>query len=372
MSEFVKFEERLIGDGYEYTIGVSAVDLTGNGSLDLVSTDTGVGLYWYENDGAGNFTKHVVHRRSGEWLERHAVADINGDGKPEIVNIDNISGSVLWFEFDGDPRRAESWSHHYICEGGLPGAYDVEVADFDGDGELEVAASSWIKGNRFSYFDRRGGEWRETIIDSNVAETRMVRAADVNGNGRLDLVGTATGANLLAWYENTGDPSSGPWPRHVIDDTQVKPNHGDIVDMDGDGGVDVLVAIRGDDSNKESLETPGAQIAWYENVGDGRWQKHVIADPFHYASHAIAADLDGDGELEVLASAWGAEGRLAMFKHRGDPRGPWDMQVLKANWSKASQMIAVDIDGDGRLDVVACAERGSNELRWWRNLGPAQ
>ena len=154
MGEFVKFDERLIGDGYEYTIGVSAVDLTGSGSLDLVSTDTGVGLYWYENDGAGNFTKHVVHRRAGEWLERHAVADINGDGKPEIVNIDNISGSVLWFEFDGDPRRAESWSHHYICEGGLPGAYDVEVADYDGDGELEVVASSWIKGNRFSYFDR--------------------------------------------------------------------------------------------------------------------------------------------------------------------------------------------------------------------------
>ena len=258
------------------------------------------------------------------------------------------------------------------AKGGLPGAYDVEVADFDGDGELEVVASSWIKGNRFSYFDRRGGEWRETIIDSNVAETRMIRAADMNGNGRLDLVGTATGANLLAWYENTGDPSSGPWPRHVIDDTMVKPNHGDIVDMDGDGSVDVLVAIRGDDSDKDSLETPGAQIAWYENVGGDTWQKHVIADPFHYASHAIAADVDGDGELEVLASAWGAEGRLAMFKHRGDPRGPWDMQVLKANWSKASQMIAVDIDGDGRLDVVACAERGSNELRWWRNCGPAQ
>ena len=45
-----------------------------------------------------------------------------------------------------------------------------------------------------------------------------------------------------------------------------------------------------------------------------------------------------------------------MFKHRGDPRGPWDMQVLKANWSKASMMMADDIDGDGRLDVVACAE----------------
>jgi len=74
MNESIKFEERLIGDGYKYTIGVSAVDLTRTGSLDLVSTDTDVGLYWYENDGNGNFTKHVVHERSNEWLERHATA----------------------------------------------------------------------------------------------------------------------------------------------------------------------------------------------------------------------------------------------------------------------------------------------------------
>ncbi len=47
------------------------------------------------------------------------------------------------------------------------------------------------------------------------------------------------------------------------------------------------------------------------------------------------------------------------------------MQILKSPWSKVAQPIIVDLDGDGRLDIVVCAERGSNELRWWRNLGPA-
>jgi len=47
------------------------------------------------------------------------------------------------------------------------------------------------------------------------------------------------------------------------------------------------------------------------------------------------------------------------------------MQILKDNWPKANQVIVADLDGDGRLDIVASAERGSNELRWWRNLGPA-
>jgi hypothetical protein len=141
--------------------------------------------------------------------------------------------------------------------------------------------------------------------------------------------------------------------------------------MDGDGGVDMVMAIRGDSSDKLALETPGAQIAWYEQAADGGWTKHVIAEEFHQASVVVAADVDGDGQVEAVATAWGPEGRLALFKHRGDPRGPWDMQLLKSPWSKAAEPIIVDVDGDGRLDIVACAERGSNELRWWRNLGPA-
>lgn len=370
MNELIKFDERLLGDGYAYAFGISAGDITGSGSLDIVSTDTDVGLYWYENDGKGNFTKHVVHERTPEWLERHAIADINNDGKPEIVSVDNTNGSLLWFEFDGDPRDASSWSYHYICDGELPGAYDVAVADFDGDGQLEMAASSWIKARDFTYFDRQDGRWVKTVIDSGLGETTAVHAVDVNGNGRPDLVGTDTQGDLLVWYENPGDPSNAPWPRHVID-TPPRAHHGHPVDMDGDGKVDVVLAISGDRTEKLALETPGAQIAWYENLGNDEWRKHVIADPFHQAFEAIAADVDGDGDIEVVATAWGLEGRVALFKHRGDPRGPWDMQILKDKWMKANQVILADLDGNGLLDVIAAAERGSNEVRWWRNEGPA-
>ena len=365
-----RFSEHLIHGGFAYAYAVSAADITGNGAKDLLAVDTNVGLYLFENDGHGNFSRHVIRRRVGEWLERHAIADINGDGKPEVVSVDNTNGCLLYFECNGNPRDSASWKHHYITEGGLPGAYDLAVADLDGDGHLDVAASSWRIGNHFAWFENRNGSWVKHMIEDNIGETRAIHAVDFDGDGRPDLLGTAYTGNQVVWYRNPGDPARQPWEKHVIDHAS-GPMHGQPVDMDGDGDIDVVMALRGsDDSAAVGLN----QIVWYENDGSPEsvpWNKHIIADGFPSAFEAVAGDIDGDGQTEVVATAWGKDGRLVLFKHRGDPTGPWDMQILKEGWPNATQAIVVDLTGDGRLDIAASAERGANELRWWKNEGPA-
>jgi hypothetical protein len=139
--------------------------------------------------------------------------------------------------------------------------------------------------------------------------------------------------------------------------------------MDGHGGVDVVMAL----GMCAAEENPKYhQVVWYEHEGKPNrspWRKHIIAEHFPNAFEAVAGDVDADGAIEVVASAWGDDGRIALFKHDGNPRGKWTMQVLKDNWALANQVLLADLNGDGRLDIVASAERGSNEVRWWRNEG---
>jgi FG-GAP-like repeat len=84
---------------------------------------------------------------------------------------------------------------------------------------------------------------------------------------------------------------------------------------------------------------------------------------------AVAADLNGDGKPDVAAASWGPKGQIVWFENPGDPRGKWIKHVLKKDWAMANQVLVADLDGDGRPDILAVAERGSNELRWWRNEG---
>jgi hypothetical protein len=377
----VQFSEHLILDHYGYAYGIAVADLDGDGHLDLTSSDTvNNNLYWFENDGKGNFRRHYIQKDEPGWFERHAIGDINGDGHPDVVVVKNMAGDVVWFENSGTPRDGRLWKRHVITKGGLPGAYDVVLADLDGDGHLDVAASSWTRGNQFVWFRNPGKagldkEWTKHVIEANVAETRTIRAADFNGDGKIDLLGTATGANLVVWYENPGKPATQPWKKHIIDDKSPRPVHGHAVDLDGDGDMDVVMALG---FYGAAGQEGTHQVVWYENVGkpgDGTvWKKHVIG-ALPQAFEALAADINGDGHLDVVATAWGEKpgGRVVWFENPGDPRKvPWKMHVLKDNWPRANQVIVADFNGDKRLDIAAVAERGSNELRWWRNEGRAK
>jgi len=242
-----------------------------------------------------------------------------------------------------------------------------------------VPVGSWeisLPGSKMTALLKRE-RGKKHLIEQNIAETRTVRAADFDGDGDMDLLGTARKANQVVWYENHRADGAVAWKKHLIDDKSVCPAHGNPADMDGDGDLDVVMALGfyfrpGSGEVGASLSSADNQVVWYENnvrSNPAGWKKHVIGANFDDAFEAIAGDLDGDGDLDVAATSWRTPGRIGWFENLGDPRGTWTYHALKDNWRSANQVILADLNGDGRLDIAACAEHGSYELRWWRNEG---
>jgi hypothetical protein len=168
-----------------------------------------------------------------------------------------------------------------------------------------------------------------------------VTAADVDGDGDLDVLGTVGGAvNDVLWFENTtGDGSA--WTQHAIDDSFQGANHVTAADLDGDGDLDVLA----------TATTDG--MAWWENTaGDGSaWTEHAI-DGGSGVQHGIAADLDGDGDLDVL-SAGGGE--VTWWENLTGDAMTWTEHTIAGSFFGPIRTQAADLDGDGDLDI-ACGK----------------
>jgi len=364
----IRFAEHLIMEGFGYSYGLAAADIDGDGYLDVTAADAdGRALYWFKNDGRGNFTRYFIQKNHPKpRLERHVIGDINKDGNPDVVIVENLTGDVLWFENSGTPADGKLWKMHVIAFGGMIHTYDVDIADINGDGLPDVAVSGW-RANQVAWFENHGAadtEWTKHLIDDDITESRTIRAADFDGDGKIDLLATGAGANLVVWYQNPGNTKQA-WNRCIIDSSTFRPMHGHPVDINRDGGIDVVMA------GGMGIGSTVGSVLWYEYPGciSRPWKKHIICDHLPQAFEAFAADIDSDGDVEVVVTAWGQQGGLFLFKHDGNPCGKWRKQVIKDNWPMANQVIAADLDGDGHLDILAQAERGSNDLRWWQNLG---
>ena len=394
----VWFSEHLVADNYGYTFGVAAADLDGDGDLDLTSPDIQgkkqfSTLFWFENDGKGRFTRRVIHDREPGWFERHVTADINRDGRPDIAIVNNQKGQLVWFANPGQGVR-QNWARHVITTQ-CPYAYDIVLSDFDGDGDLDAASSGWLA-NEVSWYENSGKidtttEWARYVIDSQMPETRTIVASDFNHDGRMDLLATAVGKPVevpdnensqtsgaqVIWYENTRQTPSPLWKKHVIDTSLSGPIHGHPVDLDSDGDQDVVMAHGRRIEADPDVGRHG--VVWYENVGlkqgDVLWQRHVVG-PLPYAFEAVASDLDGDGDQDVVATAWSKGDRVVWFENKGAWRD-WKMHVIKVGFHAANQVIVADLDGDQLPDIVSSSDDGSRrvqgslELRWWKNEGSA-
>lgn len=290
-----------------------------------------------------------------------ALVDIDRDGDLDFIT-GKSGGEIRWYEF----RPGKTWAKHVL---GTKSPSDVGgvALDVDRDGKVDfVAGGAWFRQPE----DPRAGPWPPTVFDEKLRGVHDVIAADLDGDGRKDII-TMSDQNDLRWYRIPKDDPAKPWTMARIWD----PVHAGISagDLDGDGDMDIV-------RSQISLENVDGGTRWLERKFCGiPWADRKDVAFYYLATRSLVADLNGDGRNDiVLTEAEFAGARVAWFEAPENPRDvPWKAHILpQAGDEKRGpyhSLAVADFDLDGDLDIFSGEmERfGVPPHRWfiWENRG---
>ncbi|MFP5285580.1 MAG: ThuA domain-containing protein, partial [Thermoanaerobaculia bacterium] len=320
-------------------------DLDGDGRLDAIVAGSEGPLVGYAFP---DWTPSVLASRGYTTQGGLAVGDLDWDG-----DLDVTVGTV-WFENPGAPA-AVPWPVHRIGSGGNQ---DVVLGDLDRDGRIDVVMRG-EPGSVVTLFQQNGPRsWSRRDLMPG-AGTRGLALPDLNRDGFLDIV---VGGRWLA--NPRGRILSRTWQRRSFGSWSPEAALG-IGDLNRDGRPDVVMTV----------SEGSGRISWFENPVNSarvRWRERVIdSGPLESAQGVSVADLDRDGDPDVVTSEIQGEGRLLVYLNAGRGSG-WSRQVLGT--PGLHNVRVSDIGGDGDADIVGTLPFGNGPVELWENRleGPSR
>ena len=352
----VPFAEHTVAGTFDSARSVFAADVDGDGDTDILGA-AGIAddITWWENT-AGDGSAWAEHTVANAFDGAYSVyaSDVDGDGDTDILGAANSADDIAWWE--NTAGNGTAWTER-IVDGDFDGATWVHAADVDGDGDMDILGTAFFA-NEVAWWENTAGDgsaWIEHTLEVNFSIALSVYASDVDGDGDTDILGAAEGADAITWWENTAGNGSA-WSEHTVDGTFDGAVSVYTADVDGDGDTDILgAALNADD------------VTWWENTaGDGSaWSEHTVDGTFDGARRVLASDVDGDGDTDILGAALNADA-ITWWENTVGDGSTWTEHQVNGTFDGANSVYVADVDGDGDADILGAA-RLADDITWWEN-----
>jgi hypothetical protein len=348
------------------TEGLAAGDIDGDGVMDLVA-----GAFWFKGPGFTEVKKYrpgtsmpIIGYMEDSFLSW--VDDLNGDGRNDILMASHPGRFLTLYLNPGDDG---DWPAHQVMSSA---ANESPIwVDLDGDGRKEIVC---MQGGKFGYAKYDAADVTKAWVFTAISDVRTktpylhgLGVGDLNGDGRPDIV------EKDGWFEQPADLAA-PWVWHP--ESFAGPGGAQMLvfDVDGDGDQDMVTSLNGH----------GYGLVWYENQArDGavHFVRHEIlpddpakqgVDGLQFSQlHALEkGDFDGDGRIDFTTGKryYAHNGRdpgaedpalAVIFYNRKDGDGiRWQAEVIDSDSGVGCQVLAVDLNGDGKLEYAAGNKKG--------------
>ena len=318
--------------------GGASYDIDGDGDNDIVFGNDWQGnkLWWWENpypdfDPAVSWKRHLIKDGGVNQHHDQIFADLKGTGKPQLAFWNQQAKTIFLADIPKDPRHTEPWPYAPIFVGaageGAHGAAvyaeGMDAYDIDGDGRPDLLAGNY-------WFKYQGGNTFKPI-KVGIIGGRIKAGRFKPGKYPQIVIAPGDGSGPLMIYECTGNPENPEdWKGTRLLDRDMTHGHTlEIADIDGDGNLDILAAEQGKwTRERNTLDNPDAS-AWIL-YGDGKGAfRTTLLDTGQGWHDSKIADLDGDGDLDILQHpyAWDAP-RIDVWLQGGTGQvRPWKPKV---------------------------------------------
>lgn len=347
--------------GIDRAISIHVADIDDDGDLDIVAASLDDDrITWYANaGGAGSFLpgKDIDTDVGGPRVV--SAADVDGDDDLDLLAVVSGGRAIVWYEnVDGTGIFSPA---NEVARSERPTWWRAPiVVDLDGDGDSDLLARSQDRNTVwFENHDGVGAFTGPREFPAAARWSRPLGAADVDGDGDPDVLLGGASSDRLVWHRNTDGAGAFSAPMTVAEGFN-RPGSALSVDVDGDGDIDIVNAVE-----------IGGRIAWYENTdGNGSFEPRVATDTGVSDETAIrAADFDGDGDLDVLSATGSIYNVRRYWYENRDGAGTFSGRLaIVIEDARPHSSVLADIDGDGDLDMVAS---WPSRFAWYENTDGA-